>query len=92
MMSAIFFLAFLSGFWLLLLPGYWLRSSRSDRQSILDKWNWYKSQPLWPYGLLKPVFLYFNGQVVYPLRGSFIALSVIACFVFLQRYATNNFS
>ena len=92
MMSALFFFAFLARFWLLLLLGSWMPGLRMHRKYAVDKWEWYRAQPLWPYGLLKPVFLYFNGQVVYPLRGSFIALSVIACFVFLQRYASNNFS
>lgn len=84
MMATVFFLAFLAVFWLLLLLGYWLLGSKMDRKSILMRWEWYRSQSLWPYGLLKPIFLFLNGQVLYPLRGSFLALSVIGFFFLLQ--------
>ena len=39
MMSALFFFAFLAGFWLLLLLGSWMPGLRMHRKYAVDKWE-----------------------------------------------------
>lgn len=85
-MAIAFFVAFLAGLWLLALPAYWLFfNSPGHREVAMEKLEWYRRQPLWPYGILKPVFVAFNAWALFPIKGSAVCLSTLIAFCLLAR-------
>ena len=80
MMMFAFFLAFLSGVWLLALPCYWWMSSPAERKGVQERMLWYQSKPFWPFGLLKILFVILNAWSLFPLRGMLVAIFLIVLF------------
>jgi hypothetical protein len=85
-MAIAFFIAFLAAVWLLGLPAYWLFfTSPGHRKVAIERLEWYRRQPLWPYGILKPLFVAFNAWVLFPVKGILVCLGVLIAFWFLAR-------
>lgn len=85
-MGIAFFIAFLAAVWLLALPAYWLFfTSESDRKGATERLEWYRRQPFWPYGILKPLFVAFNAWALFPFKGILVCVGILIGFWVLSR-------
>lgn len=80
MLTVAFFVAFLASVWLLALPLYWLIAPHGDREGARQKLAWYRNKPIWPYGILKVVFIAANAWALFPVEGTLLSIAVIALF------------
>lgn len=85
-MSILLILAFFSVVWLIGLPAYWLFfSSPAERRGVTEKLEWYRTQPIWPHGILKVIFVLLNAWVLFPVKGTAVSICLIASFVIAQQ-------
>ena len=83
MKEIFFFMAFLGCLWTFTLvfgaiTGHF---DKSQKESVREKYEWYKTQRGLFITLLKWMFLFFNGHVLFPLRG--LAVSIISICIFI---------
>lgn len=85
-MALAFFIAFLAGLWLLGLPFYWLFFTfPAMRRGVLEKWAWYQTQPFWPHGIFKVLFVALNAWELFPVKGTLVCTGVLIAFWLLPK-------
>lgn len=84
MKETIFFLAFLGGFWILMLVLGTLTGhfDKMTRDSTKNKHEWYNSQQRVSMIPLKWLFYVVNSPVLFPVRGLVVSLTFILIFIF----------
>lgn len=83
MKEFIFFMAFLSVFWLFVTSMYWgqMPYTKADRASIVEKYNLYKQQPGFKVAALRFIFLILNSHAIFPIRGIMVSIAFIVIFI-----------
>lgn len=82
----LFFLAFLSGFWLFVLVLYWAFTPMlmKERDAARKKYSEYVSKK----GLVNAgdrfLFAVFHAYVLFPIRGLLVALTLISIFILFK--------
>jgi hypothetical protein len=57
-----------------------LIAPHGERDGARQKLAWYRKQPIWPYGILKVVFIAVNAWALFPAEGTLLSITVITLF------------
>jgi hypothetical protein len=84
MKEVTFFLAFLGAFWILVLVFGTLTGhfDKTNRDSIKDRYEWYKTQQKVSMVPVKLLFYFFNGHALFPVQGFVVSLIFVLIFIF----------
>ena len=88
-MEILFFLAFLSVLWLLLLVVYWVGYRLVkvvEKRGAVEKWMHYREGRGARNSFLCFLFLVLNAHVLFPRRGAVVAVFLIGLFVFVNSW------